>query len=92
MYKEIENIIVRTLSPFEYEILEELSKTYTEKQIIDTYKKYGDKPILYIQKVIKNKKKEPEWLEKEVVNLEIDDETINNFKDFNSFLEEFING
>lgn len=92
MYKEIENIIVRTLSPFEYEKLEELLKVYTEEQIIDTYKQYGDKPITYIEKVIKNKKKEPEWLKREIVNEVIDEETIETINNFNSFLEEFRNG
>ena len=38
MYQELENILVRTLSPFEYEKLEELKQTYSEKQIIDAYK------------------------------------------------------
>lgn len=89
MYKEIENIIVRTLSPFEYEKLEELLKVYTEEQIVDVYKQYGDKPISYIQKVIKNKKNTPEWLYREIVNDPIDKETENIFNDFQTFLGEF---
>ena len=31
MYEQIENILTRTLSPFEYEKIEELLKDYTEE-------------------------------------------------------------
>ena len=65
--------------------------TYTEEQIIETYKLYRNKPITYIEKVLKNKKKVPSWLKKEIENQEIDDETEQTFNDFNSFLENFRN-
>lgn len=92
MFDEIQKIIhPNYLSPFEYTKLQELSKTYTEQQIIDTYKLYGYKPLLYIEKVLKNKKKVPSWLNKEIENQTIDEETEQTFNDFNSFLENFRN-
>ena len=91
MYEQIEQIIVRTLSPFEYEILEDLKKQYTEKQIIGAYKLYGDKPINYITKVIKNIKKAPDWLDKEIKAIPPDEKTIKCFEDFNEILKGFRN-
>ena len=91
MYSHIEEIIVRTLSPFEYERLEELKKIYGERQIINTYKQYGDKPIKYIAKVLKNNKNTPDWLNTEIVNQELDEETKKDFEEFKSFLEDFRN-
>lgn len=91
MYREIEQILVRTLSPFEYERLEDLKTRYSEKQIIDAYKRYGDKPINYISKVVGNMKQTPDWLNREIVNEPIDDETKKDFEDFNNFLEDFRN-
>lgn len=93
MYERIENIVVRTLSPIEYETLEHLSKTYSEDEIVNTYKTCGDKPITYIQKVLQSKPRKviPDWLRGEVVNQEIDDETEHLFDDFKLFLEDFRN-
>lgn len=91
MYNHIEEIVVRTLSPFEYERLEELRKIYGEEKIISAYKEYGDKPIKYIEKVLHNSKKTPDWLNKEIINEPIDDETKKDFEDFNKFLEDFRN-
>ena len=91
MYSKIEQIIVRTLSPFEYEKLEELKNTYSEDQIITAYKEYGDKPIKYIEKVLKTIKKTPDWLNREIINEPIDDETKKDFEEFKSFLEDFRN-
>lgn len=91
MYNQLEKILVRTLSPFEYEKLEELKETYSEEQIVAAYKQYGDKPIKYIEKVLKTIKKTPDWLNKEIVNEPIDDETKKDFEDFNNFLEDFRN-
>ncbi len=94
MIEKIENIIVRTLSPFEYETLEHLSKTYTEDEIINAYKVYGNKPIGYIQKVLSStpKKITSSWVDSEIVNQPIDKETEDVFNDFQKFLEEFRNG
>ena len=92
MFDEIQKLIFpNQLSSFEYTRLNELLNTYTEEQIIETYKLYRNKPITYIEKVLKNKKKVPSWLKKEIENQEIDDETEQTFDDFNSFLENFRN-
>ena len=92
MYKEIENIIVRTLSPFEYEQLELLKNNYSENSIIKVYKEYGDKPINYIKKVLSTKmKKVPIWLNEEIKPEPIDEETQKEFDDFNNFIKEFRN-
>ena len=92
MFDEIQKIIFPSqLSSFDYTRLNELLNTYTEEQIIETYKLYRNKPITYIEKVLKNKKKVPSWLKKEIENQEIDDETKQTFNDFNSFLENFRN-
>lgn len=91
MYQEIENILVRTLSPYEYEKLEELKQSYTEEQIIYTYKNSNVKNINYISKVIQNIKKTPEWLHKEIVNEPLDDETIQEGIEFKKFIEDFRN-
>ena len=90
MFEEIQKIIFPSqLSSFEYTKLNELLNTYTEEQIIETYKLYKNKPITYIEKVLKNKKKVPSWLNKEIENQDIDNETEQTFNDFNSFLENF---
>lgn len=93
MYEEIENIIVRTLSPFEYEKLEELKKKYSEEQIINAYKTSKIKNINYIIKVLETKKQSisPEWFNKEIINEKIDEETQKDIDDFKRFLEEFRN-
>lgn len=91
MYSKIEQIIVRTLSPFEYEKLESLKNNYSDDQIINVYKQYGDKPIKYIEKVLKTTKKTPDWLNMEIINEPIDDETKKDFDEFKLFLEEFRN-
>lgn len=91
MYKEIENILVRTLSPFEYEKLEELKQTYTEEQIIEAYKRSNIKNINYVIKVLQTVKKTPEWLKKEIINQKIDTNTKKQFEDFNNFINEFRN-
>lgn len=90
MYKEIENILVRTLSPFEYEQLETLKKDYAEQEIIKTYKNSAIKNINYIKKILQSKiKKTNDWLDKPIINKPIDDETKETYEDFKSFLEEF---
>lgn len=89
MYQEIENILVRTLSPYEYEKLEELKQNYTEEQIINTYKASNVRNINYIMKIIKNKKVVPEWLNREIVNEPLDEETIKEGIEFKKFIEEF---
>lgn len=91
MYEKIENLLARTLSSFEYETLDHLSKTYSEEQILDIYKTYGDKPIGYIQKVLNSipKRKTPDWLKKEIINEPIDEITKNEFDSFNDFILEF---
>ena len=91
MYNQIEQILVRTLSPFEYERLEQLKESYSEEQVVAAYKQYGDKPIKYIEKVLKTIKKTPDWLNREIVNEPIDNETKKDFEDFNNFLEDFRN-
>jgi hypothetical protein len=90
MFNEIQKYIFpNQLSSFECTRIEELLNTYTENEIIETYKKYGNKPINYIETVLKNKKKEPEWLKKEIINEQVDKQTIDIFNEFNSFLEDF---
>jgi hypothetical protein len=91
MYQEIENILVRTLSPFEYERLEDLKQTYTEEQIVEAYKRASVKNVNYIAKVLSSIKKTPTWLNKDIVNQEIDTTTKKEFEDFNSFIESFRN-
>lgn len=92
MFEEIQKIIFPTqLSSFDYFKLNELLKIYTEEQILETYRKCGYKPFNYIEKVLKNKKKVPSWLNKEIVNQELDKEAIDIQNDFNSFIEDFRN-
>lgn len=91
MYQELENILVRTLSPFEYEKLEELKQTYSEDQIINAYKTSNVKNINYIIKILQSKKKTPDWLNKEIINQDIDANTKQEFNEFNDFLKEFRN-
>lgn len=91
MYQEIENILVRTLSPYEYEKLEELKKTYTEEQIIQAYKSSSVRNINYIAKAIQKVRVVPEWLNREIVNEPLDEETIREGIEFKKFIEEFRN-
>lgn len=91
MYQEIENILVRTLSSYEYEKLEQLKQTYTEEQIIYAYKNSNVKNINYIEKVLKNKKPIPEWLHKEIVNEPLTEKDKKEHEDFLKFIEEFRN-
>lgn len=92
MFDEIQKIIFpNQLSSFEYTKINELLNTYTEEEIIETYKLHRNKPITYIEKVLKNKKKVPNWLNKEIVNQEIDNETKEVFSDFNNFIEGYRN-
>lgn len=90
MYKEIENILVRTISPFEYEQLEDLKQKYSEEQIINAYKTSSVKNINYIKKVLQSKIKNfPSWIHKEIKEQPIDEETQQEFDNFNKFIEEF---
>ena len=89
MYEEIETILSRTLSPFEYEKIEELLKTYTEEQVMYAYKNSPVKHINYITKFINSQKKIPSWLHKEIENQPIDEETIQQDKEFKAFIEDF---
>ena len=94
MYKEIENILVRTLSPFEYEKIEKLKDNYTEQQIIDAYKNSKVKNVNYIAKTLESYKKvmpEPNWLNFEIEAEPIDEETQQLIDNFNKFIEEFRN-
>ena len=88
MYEEIETILSRTLSPFEYEKIEELLKDYTEEQIINAYKNSPIKNINYITKFIKSIKKTPRWLNQKIVNKPLDEETQQEMTDFKNFIEE----
>ena len=91
MFDEIQKIISpRTLSSFEYMRLEELSKTYSEEEILNIYRNYGYKPMSYITKVLSDRKsKAPEWLNREIVNQPIDEETEKAFNDFQEFINDF---
>ena len=89
MYKEIENILVRTLSSYEYEKLEELKQTYTEEQIINAFKTSKIKNINYVIKTLQNKKVKPDWLDKEIINEPIDEKTDKDFNDFKDFINDF---
>lgn len=89
MYEEIETILSRTLSPFEYEKIEELLKTYTEEQVMYAYKNSPVKHINYITKFIKSQRKTPSWLHKEIINEPIDEETKKEQEDFKTFIEDF---
>lgn len=91
MYQELENILVRTLSPYEYEKLEELKETYTEEQIIEAYKRSNVKNINYIIKVLQSIKKTPTWLKQEIVNQPLDLNDEREFEDFQNFINEFRN-
>ena len=97
MFDEIQKIIApRTLSSFEYMRLEELSKIYSEEEILNIYKNYGYKPMSYITKTLEDsankKNKAPEWLNREIVNQPIDEETKMIYEDFNNFLKGFREG
>lgn len=89
MYQEIEKILVRTLSPYEYEKLEELKKIYNEQQIIQAYKNSNIKNINYIVKTIQKVKVVPEWLNREITNEPLDAETIREGIEFKKFIEVF---
>lgn len=89
MYKEIENILVRTLSPYEYEQLEELKQTYSEQQIINAYKTSSVKNINYIKKTLQNTKYSPSWLNSEIKEQEIDEQTKKEYDEFMGFIEVF---
>ena len=94
MFNELQKIIApNTLSSFEFTKLEELSKTYSEEDILNAYKNVGYKPITYITKVLSNNTSKkgiaPDWLKKEIVNQPIDKETMEEFEDFNKFLADF---
>ena len=92
MFDVIQKIIYpNQLSSYDYTRLSNLLETYTEEQIIETYRKHGFKPFTYIEKILKNKKKVPSWLNKEIENQSIDQDTKNNFNDFKSFIEDFRN-
>jgi hypothetical protein len=92
MFDEIQKIIFPSqLSSFEYTKLNELLNTYTEEQIIETYKLYKNKPITYIEKVLKNKKKVPSWLNKDIENEKLEQEDLDLFNDFKNFIENFRN-
>lgn len=91
MFEEIQKIIApRTLSSFEYMRLEELSKLYSEEEILNIYKNYGYKPMSYISKTLSSKKSTiPEWLNRKIVNQPIDEETEKVFNDFQDFIKDF---
>ena len=89
MYKEIENILVRTLSPFEYEQLEELKQTYNEEQIINAYKNSSIKNINYIKKILQNRRYTPNWLHQEIKNEVVDKQTKKEYDEFMGFIEVF---
>ena len=94
MFDEIQKIIApRTLSSFEYMRLEELSKMYSEEEILNIYKNYGYKPMSYISKALSDKKvKAPEWLNREIINQPTDHETEMIYENFNNFIKEFREG
>lgn len=90
MYDEIQKLIApNTLSSFEFTKLEELLKDYTENEIIEAYKKAGYKPINYITKILSKKAKTTHWLNQEIKNQPIDEETKKEYDDFQKFLKEF---
>ena len=91
MYDEIQKIICPTqLSSYDYEKLEELKKTYSEKSIIEAYKNSRIKTVNYVTKVLQDKmKKAPEWLDKVFDDEPLDEKTKEIFEDFDKFLEEF---
>ena len=70
----------------EYLLIEELLKTYTEEEILDVYRKYGNKPVKYIEQVLKNmpKKTTPSWFNQEIESTECETD-----EDFKNFIEEF---
>ena len=91
MYEQIENILVRTLSPYEFEKLEQLKETYSEQQIVNAYKTSKVKNVNYIAKVLQDKKVNvvPEWFNKEIVEKPVDEETLQIAKEFEDFIKEF---
>lgn len=92
MYDKIQQFIYpRKLSSYEYEKIEELLKDHTEDEIIFAYKNYGDKPLNYIIKILKNKKKVPEWLNKDIENEKLNQESLDIANDFKNFIEELRN-
>ena len=92
MFDEIQKIIFpNQLSSFEYTKINELLNTYTEEEIIETYRLHRNKPITYIEKVLKNKKKVPSWLNKDIENEKLEQEDLDLFNDFKNFIENFRN-
>ena len=94
MYSKIEEQLGRTINPIEFEMLDDLVKDYSINEIVECMKQYKGKPIKYIIQVLKNKPKQQkfEWLDKEIVNQEIDEECKKEHEEFMNFLEEFRNG
>ena len=92
MFDEIQKLIFpNKLSSFEYVRLNDLLNTYSEEQILDVYRRVGSKPINYIEKILKSKKKVPSWLYKDIENQNVDQNTIDTFNDFKSFIEDIRN-
>ena len=89
MFDEIQKIIYpNQLSSYDYTRITNLLETYSEEQIIETYRKCGFKPFTYIEKVLKSKKKVPSWLNKEIENEKLNQEDLNIANDFKNFIEE----
>lgn len=95
MYDELMKILNGNLTPFEYTKIEELKKIYTEEEILNAYRNSNVKKINYITKVLEtNKSKKgiiPDWLNTEIINQPIDEETKKEFDEFQDFIKEIRN-
>ena len=95
MYNKIEEQLGRTLNPMESMKLDELVQTYSINEIVECIRKFPNKHLNYYITVLKNQPKQKratEWLDREIINEPIDEETKKEYQDFLKYLEEFRNG
>jgi len=91
MYEFIEEKLGRTLSPYEYILIDEWTKTYTEEEIKRAFEIASinnARTINYVKSVLFSKKPEttPNWFNKEIKNGTMTKEEID---EFNDLLKEF---
>ena len=91
MYEFIEEKLGRTLSPYEYELIESWLNTYTEDEIKRAFEISSNnnaRNINYVKSVLLGKKEEttPNWLNKEIKNEPMTEAEL---KEFEDLLKEF---
>lgn len=91
MYEFIEEKLGRTLSPYEYILIDEWAKTYTEDEIkkaFETASINNARTINYVKSVLFSKKPQttPSWFNKEIKNEPMTQEEL---KEWNEIMKEF---